>query len=297
MAAAKKAGDDRKKPILIPIDSDDRLDREFHSLAAALAVVPTTEEDLKQKKYSIEERTQLYSFQFDTISGQQRLTDAGFVAALERLQLVQPYRSRMASFVEAFRNDDAIIGLGTLADLAALRPAAVPGRYGVAPIPAGPTGERIPYAGPGGYLAGIAKDSKHARAGWDLLETLSSPKVSLEIVHDPSIASAPFRGSHLIEAREGWFNYGLNEAATIRLREALTVTLDSRVINAPIRLRIPQQAAYRRVLLDGLRKALNEKTEPKKAMQDVAAQWDQLDQRTPKEQRLIEYLRSLNLKP
>src|SRR5262249_55198658 len=104
-------------------------------------------------------------------------------------------------------------------------------------------------------------------------------------------------GSHLIEAREGWFNYGLNEAATIRLREALTATLDSRVVNAPIRLRIPQQAEYRRVLLDGLRKALNEKIEPKKAMENIAARWDELSPRPPKEQRLMECLRSLNLKP
>lgn len=294
--AAKTLADDRKKPILTPIDSDDRLDREFHSIAAALAVVPTTEKDLDQKKYSVEERTKFYSFQFDTITGQQRLTYPGFVAALEKLQLLQSYRSSAVSFVEAFRNDDAIIGLGTLADLAALKPATTLGRYGVAPIPAGPTGERIPYAGPGGYMAGVAKDSKQALAAWDLLQTLSSPKVSLEIVHDPSIGSAPFRGSHLIEAREGWFNYGLNEAATIRLREALTATLDSRVVNAPIRLRIPQQAAYRRTLLEGLRKALNEKVDPKKAMEDIAAQWDQLEKRTPKEQRLIEYLRSLNLK-
>jgi ABC-type glycerol-3-phosphate transport system substrate-binding protein len=142
-----------------------------------------------------------------------------------------------------------------LRDLAQLQPASNPGRYAVAPIPVGYTGERVPYIGPGGYIAGVMKDSAHAAAGWDLLNYLSSAEVSLGIAIDP------------------------------------------RVINAPVRLRIPREEEYRQALLEGIRSALTNKTDPKGAMDNINRRWQELDTKVPKEQRLIDYLRSLNLKP
>jgi ABC-type glycerol-3-phosphate transport system substrate-binding protein len=294
---ARRFAQERNKPSLPPHIIDDALDREFFTLAAAQEVHATTEEDLKKKKVGDAELRTRFGFLFDTTTGEPRLTQRGFVNALDLLQQSQPLRSSQSNLVEAFRRDEAVLGFGTLPDLAQLQPAANPGRYGVAPIPVGSSGERVPYIGPGGYIVGVVKDSAHQSAAWDLLTYLCSPEISLETIHDPTIGSAPFRTAHLIERREGWFNYGLNEADTERLREALTVAVDPRVINAPLRLRIPRQEEYRNSLLDGIRSAVTNQTDAKSAMDAINRGWQELDAQMPIEQRLTNYLRSVNLRP
>src|SRR5207253_522457 len=114
---------------------------------------------LRDRKTNDPATVSLFAFHRDVVVAEPRLTDRGFVAALRWLSEVQPSRARSGTLVSSLAGDEAVLGLGILADLAALKPEANKGRYVVAPIPAGPAGERVPYAGPGGALMAVAKSA------------------------------------------------------------------------------------------------------------------------------------------
>jgi ABC-type glycerol-3-phosphate transport system substrate-binding protein len=293
---ARQFAAERGRPSVPPLAGDDRLDREFYSAAAAFGVQPVAENELKDRPRNDPTIAGLFAFHFDVATGEPRIAGPGFVAALDWLRALEPHRSRQAGAVAAWEADEAVVGLGTLADLAALKPAEHPGRYGVAPIPAGNGGEHIPYAGPGGLLAGVAAGSQSAEAAVELLQYLSSPQVGLEVVHQPAFASAPFRGTQLADRRDGWFRYGLDAAGTDRLRDALAAAVDPRVVNAPSSLRVPRAAEYEAALTAGVRTALAGAEPPATALAGVAARWAELDAARPAAERLADYLRSLCLR-
>jgi ABC-type glycerol-3-phosphate transport system substrate-binding protein len=292
---AKQFAEERKQPSLPPLSSDDALDREFFTLAAAFAVPTLIDSDLKNRSANDPAIAKMYGFHFDVETGKPRLTEPGFIQALQWLQASQAYRAKDGTFVDALANDHAVIGLGSLADLAALKPAEHPKRYAVAPIPAAANGEIVPYVGPGGVIAAIGKSATCPDAALALLKHLSDLPSGLEIVHSPEYGAAPYRAAHLSERADGWLNWGFDRTGTDALRTALAKATDPRVINAPIRLRVRDEAKYRRVLLDGLPEVLDKNADPTKTLQAIAEQWEKLDAR-PAEEKREEYLRSLNLK-
>jgi ABC-type glycerol-3-phosphate transport system substrate-binding protein len=292
---AKQFAEERKQPSLPPLGNDDALDRDFFSVAAAFAVPPLTDSDLKSRSVNDPAVTNMYGFHFDIETGEPRLTDPGFVKALEWLKASQSFRIHGGTLVEAFANDRAVFGLGSLADVASLKPAEHPNRYAVAPVPASPNGDVVPYIGPGGVIAAVSKSGKEPQAALALLLHLSDLPNGLEVVHTPEYGTAPYRAAHLTERADGWLNWGLDRAGTDALRTALTKATDPRVINAPIRLRVRDESKYRRALLDSLREALDQNADPAKTLQAIAEQWKKLDSRTVEEKR-DEYSRSLNLK-
>ncbi|MFL5328307.1 MAG: ABC transporter substrate-binding protein [Gemmataceae bacterium] len=291
---AKQFSDERKRSVLpaLPTD-DDGLDRLFHSVAAAFAVMPVNENDFRRRSGDTSE---LFAFHRDVTTGAPRLTDPGFVAALEWLKNLAPLRAKSGTLAENFGADDAVMAIGSLADLASLQPAAHPGRYSVAPICTGPAGERVPYIGPGGAFIGLAKNAKNQSAALALALQLSGPTVSFEVVHDPVFGSAPFRSVHLAEHRDGWFNYGLDAIGTATLLEALREVSEPRAINAPLRMRMPDQIEYRKVLLDGVRHCLAKDGESAKALKDIDARWREMDAAHPMDRKTM-YLKSLTLRP
>ncbi|MBX7105864.1 MAG: hypothetical protein K1X57_17400, partial [Gemmataceae bacterium] len=180
-------------------------------------------------------------------------------------------------------------------DLAALREAGRVGEFTVGPPPAGKSGELVPYLGSTGVVAGVTKSAQRPEAMYSLLRHLCDSEASLEVVHSPSFGSAPYRPSQLGDRRDGWFNYGFDAAGTERLRNSLGLVMEPRAVNAPVRLRVREQDRYRRVLLDAIRKAIATKADPKATLEAVAAEWRTIDTR-PADERLTEYLRSLNLR-
>jgi ABC-type glycerol-3-phosphate transport system substrate-binding protein len=297
MTVAQQFATERKRPVLPALPNDDEgLDRAFHSAAAAFAVKPVGENDVRRRESDAGSMATIFSFHRDVNNGEPRLTDSGFVTALAWLKSIQPLRANSGNLSDNLANDDAVMGIGTLSDLSALSPREHPGKYAIAPIPAGPSGERIPYIGPDGALIAVAKAAKNPTAALALAQHLSSPSVSLEVIHDPAFGCAPYRITHLSEHRDGWFNYGLQPSDNAAFLEALRVATEPRIVNAPLRLRMSDQSEYRRVLLDGVRKCLTEDTDPAAAMAAVDARWREMDRANPIDRKTM-YLRSLNLKP
>ncbi len=292
---AKQFATDRQQPSLPPLSNDDALDREFFTAAAAFMVKPLSDSELKKRAGNDPAIAKTYGFHFDVETGQPRLTEQGFAQALEWLSASQVHRIKNGTLVEAFASDRAVFGLGTLSDLAALKPSSHPKRYAVAPTPAAATVDTIPYFGPGGVLSAVTKSAKAPEAAAAMLRHLSDLPAGLEIVHSPEYAAAPYRAAHMNERPDGWFNWGFDKPGTDSLRYALTKATDPRAINAPSRLRIRDEAKYRRLLLDGLREVLDKNADPAKTLQAIADQWETLDTR-PAGEKKDEYLRSLNLK-
>jgi hypothetical protein len=287
---AKKLSDEGKSPCLPPIDDDDALDREFFTLAAGFVVDPYSPSTGAKKAEAGADIVPRFAFHFDTLTGEPLIAGPGFVAALQWLIDAQPYRGK-----SGFGKDGAVLGLATLKDLAALREAGRVAEFTVGPPPAGKTGELVPYLGPAGIVAGVTKSAQRPEAMVALLRHLCDSEASLEVVHSPSYGSAPYRPSQLGDRRDGWFNYGFDAAGTERLRSALGLVMEPRAVNAPVRLRVREQEKYRRVLLDAIRKAIATKADAKATLEAVATEWRKIDSR-PADERLTEYLRSLNLR-
>ena len=88
-----------------------------------------------------------FAFQFDPKTGEPRLRTPTFVGAAELLLRAQPYRGA-ATPAAAFQSGRAKLGVITLAELAAVRPATA-ATLGIAPLPGsaytfGPNGRKVP---------------------------------------------------------------------------------------------------------------------------------------------------------
>jgi hypothetical protein len=145
-------------------------------------------------------------------------------------------------------------------------------------------------------MIAIAKACEHPAAAVALLMHLGSPTVSLEVVHDPVFGSAPFRLVHLNDHRDGWLNYGLDNAGTANLLEALRSVAEPRIVNPPMRLRTLDQRAYRTVLLDGVRRCLTSAGDAATTLAEVEKRWREMDAARPIDHKAV-YLRSLTLIP
>jgi hypothetical protein len=135
----------------------------------------------------------------------------------------------------------------------------------------------VPYVGSSGALGAVRSDSKVADTAFDLLYYLCNDAISQEIVHNPSLGGGPVRDGHLTRQSAGWFAYGLDEANTLHLREAVRDIADPRLDNPGIALRIPDQATHRAALVAAIRRALRDKSDPAAALAAVDQKWRQLD--------------------
>jgi multiple sugar transport system substrate-binding protein len=277
----------RGKPSLPPLPSDDPgLERAFGVVAAPLSVFAVTG-SLRPRTGDDPNRLAAYSFQYDAQTGEPRIASPGFVEALRLLQQLEPHRSAKPTAVAALRDDEAVIAIVTLDELGALREGGR-GRWGVVRVPGSGrvyahgalspgSVNVVPYVGSTGALGAVRAGSAVADAASDLLHYLSSESVSQEVVHDPSIGGGPFRDAHLSKQSAGWFAYGLDDANTARLREALREMADPRLDNPALALRIPDQASHRAVLAAAIRKAVAEKSDPAPVLAEVDRQWRRLD--------------------
>jgi multiple sugar transport system substrate-binding protein len=294
---------ERSKPSLPPLPNDDAgLDRALGVIAAPFAVRAATG-SLRPRSDDDAGRIAGFSFQYDAVTGEPRIASPGFVEALKLLQQLQAYRSQKSSAVAALRDDEAVFGIVTLDELAALRGNGR-GRWGVARVPgsrrvfaagAAPEGflNIVPYVGSTGALGALRAGSPAADAAFDLFSFLSGEKISQEVVHNPALGGGVFRDGHLSKQPAGWFAYELDEANTTRLRDLLREFADPRLDNPAVALRIPDQASHRAVLVEAIRKALRDKADPKALLAEVDAAWRKLDGDPAKAREL--YRKSLGL--
>jgi multiple sugar transport system substrate-binding protein len=286
---------------------DDALETEFYTIAANYAVraVPEGEKN--------DDDRLLFSFQYESTTGEPRIATGGFVHALKLMTRLQKFRPPGTSDdpAAAFAEGHAVFCLVTPARLAAFQKHLdLPKVVGVCPVP-GAGGyydfdrpdrwvardnNRVPYIG-GGWLGVVPKGSTDEKAALSLLAYLSSPEVSRQIVIDPEVGGRPIRQEHL-DGSTRWDTFGLSAEQTAKMRDALKQTLEHPGLRNPARrLRTPDEAAHRRALDEELREALRGDKSPEKALKDAAARWAQLDGDRGLAKHRAEYRISVGLRP
>jgi multiple sugar transport system substrate-binding protein len=304
----------RARPSLPPLPTDDDgLCAAFGSVAAPFAV---------QAVLSVADRpgqarsARPFSFQYDVDTGEPRVAGLGFAEALTLLKRMQPHRATSPNAAEAMRSDQAVLGCITLADLGRVGTEEAK-RWGVLRVPgsrrvyedAGPTDKSppvidrgpnspvnlVPFVGAGAVVGIVPTGAIHADAAFDLLNFLSGPDASTEVVHTPAFGGGPFREMHIDPQHEqGWLHYGLDERQTALLRTYLREVADPRVDNPALALRIPERTSHIKALAAAIRTTLAG-GDPAASLKMAADQWRKLDG-TPAKAR-AEYRLSVGLPP
>jgi ABC-type glycerol-3-phosphate transport system substrate-binding protein len=301
------------RPSLPALPADpDGLDREFHTVAATFVRQAVSEEKFSGLRPDVRKHL-LYDYHFDSATGEPRIADPGFVAALQLLQRLAPCRSRTQgeSAAEAFAAGRAVVALVPLADVAALQRAADGGRMklGVCRVPgsavvydgarqqaADAAGNAVPYIGTAGWMGAVAAHARSPDAARDFLIYLCGPQVSLEIVFESAWGGGPTRQTHLdLGNRAGWFNYGMDGPQTAQLVQALERSINPAIANPAYRLRTPDEREYMLALTAELRPALDGKTPAADALAAVAKRWNTLAA-GDKAKHLEQYRQSLGLR-
>jgi ABC-type glycerol-3-phosphate transport system substrate-binding protein len=296
-----------KAPSLPPLPADDdELEREFYTIAANYAARALSGSDVGDATEEI------FSFQYDSGSGEPRIGTGGFVHALRLMKRMEACRPPDASRkpAEAFAGGQTVLCLAEPAQVAAFQQTpALKDKLGVCPLPAGggyyqfkkPTewvpredNNRIAYVG-GGWVGVVPKTTADEKAAFHLLTYLGSPEVSKQIVIDAEVGGRPFRKEPLSEAVY-WAAFGLDPVRTSDLMDATRQMLEHRGLKNPaLRLRIPDEAPHRKALEKELRAALAGDKTPEQALQDAAARWTKLDEAKGLKLHTAQYRISLGL--
>jgi multiple sugar transport system substrate-binding protein len=270
----------RARPSLPPLPADDDgVCAAFGAVAAPDVVKAVIPENEKSGGATVRS-AKAFSFQYDIDSGEPRLTDAGFVAALALLKRMEPHRAIAGSVAEALRADQAALGYVRLADLGALGPEAK--RWGVFRAPGhadkpGAPVNVVPYVGAGAVLGVVPANAAQPAAAFDLLAYLSGPSVSTEVAHTPAFGSGPFRDIHIDPQHEGgWLNYELGGQQTAALLAVLRDVADPRIDNPALALRIPGRQKHFAALAATVRAAVGG-GDPAGELKAAAEKWRALD--------------------
>lgn len=136
----------------------------------------------------------------------------------------------------------------------------------------------------GGWGFGIPKTSKHKGAAIQCLQFYTSPKISLQIVMDPTTALDPYRISHYRSPifRHAWPTAG-------EYLDAIEANLRQGVYD----LQIPGSAEYMDALDYQLCLAYAGEKSVKKALDDAAKKWNEITRRMGKERQKKAWLTQL----
>ncbi len=263
------AGRPGAKSSLPPLQNDDEIDLAFFSIAASSAVRPMSALDLPRDR---DVRSELFSFHCDLATGEPRMATPGFVYALSLLQRMQKYRAAANGKPgpEAFAAGDAVLCLADASWIGRFEKSAAHPTFGICRVPGSrvffdttsgkaekPAGANyVPYLGAGGYVGVVPRSSAQADAAFALLAELSGPAVTQQVAIEPAWGGGALRRDLLSDAA-GWSSFGLDQDQTRALRQALRQTLEhSGLGNPATRLRLPNQAGYRKILIEEVRSAL-----------------------------------------
>jgi multiple sugar transport system substrate-binding protein len=291
---------------LPPLPADDQeLDREFYWLAAPYARRALSEGEGGGER-------EVFAFHYDLATGEPRVATPGFVHALEVLQRLQACRPAGTDSEPpaAFARGEAVLCLADASWIARFQQGAVRGKFGVCRLPgsgkvysykgdqttAVTGGNFVPYLGAGGWLAVVPRDAPHPEAAWGLLEELSGPEISRQIVIEPAYGGGICRRDQF-EPRD-LLSFGLDQAQTKTLAESLRRTLAHLGVKNPVvRLRTPDEAPHRQALTAAVRAALLQGGDARKALEAAAQRWREIDSGRDARARLADYYLSLSLQP
>jgi len=294
-------------PSLPPLGGDDEIDRQFHALAASCAVRAAGGHNLPRDR---DARGELFSFHCDFATGEPRVASPGFVYALRLMQRLQACRipADGKPGPEAFAAGKAVLCLADASWIRRFQKGPTKPRFGVCRVPGSQLvfdyatgkpesvagGNYVPYLGAAGCLGVVPRDAARPEAAFALLAELSGPEKARQIAIEPEWGGGVVRRDQLSDAG-GWSSFGLDQAQTTALTQALQQTLaQPGLANPATRLRLPREAEYRAALLDEVRAVLAGKKDAEAALKSAAERWRALG---PAEARRVEYAQSLGLTP
>jgi multiple sugar transport system substrate-binding protein len=296
-------------PSLPPLpESVEELDYLFYAVAA-----PHTRRAVFQDQNLLVSDEELFSFHYNMKTGEPRIDHAGFVHALQLLQRLQRCRPAGPHVAppQAFADGQAVLCLADASWIARFREGIPATSIGVCEVPgsarwfrfrdgkeqAAPNGNLIPYQGAGGWIAVVPRSAPHPAAAFALFADLGGRATSMQIVFEPQWGGGAFREEHL-RSDKSWYSFELDANKTNQLREAVALTLARAGLKNPaVRLRIPDEQAYRQALVKEVRKALKENADAQQALHHVASRWKELDAAKDEKKRKNDYLISLGLSP
>jgi multiple sugar transport system substrate-binding protein len=153
------------------------------------------------------------------------------------------------------------------------------------------TPNKAPFAGFGGWIFVVPTLSQQQAAAMDLATYLGSPEVRVQAVTTPGCGVNPDSMEMLDPSI--WVNAGFSEEAAQAYTQAIKDSLDDP--NVVFDLRIPGIPDYKDALEIGVTKALVGEATPQEALDEVAAQWDQITDRLGRDQQAQYYRESLGI--
>jgi multiple sugar transport system substrate-binding protein len=284
------------------------MDREFFTIAACYARRAISPEEPERA----DRLNQLFSFQFDQLTGKPRIDSPGFVYALNLLKRLQKCRpaGTTSDLAETFRSGQPALGIADVNVLVSMQQVhGLKDKGGVCRMPGGarwfdyasgkevpsPDGNRVPYLGAGGWLAAVPLGAAEPDAAFSLLADLSGRQRSGEIVLDHIWGGRPIRHDQVEHSR--WETFNFDAERTKQLRDAVRQTLEHpTVVNPAVRLRTSTEASRQAVLLKELRAFLQaDSGDAAQALGAVAARWEAMDHELEGSTALDDYRISVGL--
>lgn len=133
-----------------------------------------------------------------------------------------------------------------------------------------------------GRVLAISRQSQHPGKAWQVIQYLTSPEVSLRAVTSLNTINDPYRWSHLQQNGKGAF-------PTAELNQSYLQTLRESLNNTNADLMIPGSWDYMQSLDRHIALALMHKLSAAEALQQTAAEWEQITQRYGREQQKQNY--------
>jgi multiple sugar transport system substrate-binding protein len=176
------------------------------------------------------------------------------------------------------------------------------GDTGFAPLPGGDhywdyeAGEWVEEANPapfiafGGWIISVAADSENKEAALDFAAFMARPELVQLLAVTADTGVNPSRYSQF-ENVDMWLNVGFDQEGAEDYLGAVLDTINHP--NAVLDLRIRGSAEYLSVLDVEISRALDGEIEPQEALDNVAAQWDDITDRLGRDSQLDQYRSSV----
>jgi len=150
---------------------------------------------------------------------------------------------------------------------------------------------KVPFLAFGGWIAGVANNSKQQEKAWDYIMWLSNPQNSLQDVVTSGTGINPYRFTHFSNI-DAW-TQSLSKTSASEYLNILMSSLDSP--NAALDLRLPGFYRYTEALEKQLTLILQGKLEEKKGMDKVFKAWEKITESLGRQNQLEIYRTSMGL--
>ncbi|NTV42015.1 MAG: extracellular solute-binding protein [Syntrophobacteraceae bacterium] len=151
--------------------------------------------------------------------------------------------------------------------------------------------QKVPFLAFGGWVGGVPRNSRQKEAAWDFIMWYGNPENSLGDVVKSNTGINPYRFSHFTNM-DAWTRSFSAPCASEYL-EVIRVSLESP--NVALDLRIPGFNDYTLAFEKQVYSAVKGEIPVRKAMDQVAAEWDQITDRLGRAKQMSIYRSSMGL--